>query len=228
MMDEASDLAEKSGESQELMAQNLGDWLRETSREGIYEEMIDGAQFVQDGLWTSASEHEKEVQEKLDQAAEKLNAVAGDLVRDDLEAMERALQRVQALANEAEGTPQDGEGLRELAAGGFREWMDDVREAQALLPEGSGVGQQLGRIRDGLAGIGRDYQRAAAVPQYDLVFDEVIKPLQLAAEELDRSVRAQRDAYGFSAEQADAIPEPYRNYVAEYFKALAEMGEAKK
>ena len=223
MMDEASDLAEKSGESQELMSQNLGDWLRETSREGIYEEMKEGERFVQDGLWASASEHEKGVQKKLEEAAEKLNAVAGDLVRDDLEAMERALQRVQGLANEAAQAPQDADGMREFAQGGFREWMDDVREAQALLPEGDGVGQQLGRIRDGLAGIGRDYQRAAKVPQYDLVFDEVIKPLKLAAEELDRSVRAKRDAYGFGAENADAVPESYRNHVAEYFKALSEM-----
>ncbi|MGA1197832.1 MAG: hypothetical protein ACO36I_15190, partial [Candidatus Latescibacterota bacterium] len=100
-----------------------------------------------------------------------------------------------------------------------------------LLPEGNESGLQLGRIRDGLAGIGRDYQRAAKVPQYDLVFDEVIKPLQLVAEALDRSVRAQRDAYGFSAENVDAVPEAYRNHVAEYFKALAEMdgtGERKR
>ena len=226
MMDEASDLAEKSNKSQTLMSQNLGDWLRQTSREGIYEEMVDGERFLQDGLWASASEHEKGVQEKLDAAAKRLNAVAGDLIRDDLEAMERALARVRGLANEAENAPQDAEGMRDFAAGGFREWMDDVREAQALLPEGNESGQQLGRIRDGLAGIGRDYQRAAAVPQYDLVFDEVIKPLLLVAEALDRSVRAQKDAYGFSAESVDAVPEAYRNQVAEYFKALSEMDAA--
>jgi len=225
MMDEASDLAEKSDKSQTLMSQNLGDWLRETSREGIYEEMVEGERFLNEGLWASALEHEKGVLEKLNAAAERLNAVSGDMVRDDLEAMERALERVRGLANEAESTPQDASGMRDFAAGGFREWMDDVREAQALLPEGNESGQQLGRIRDGLAGIGRDYQRAAKVPQYDLVFDDVIKPLQLVAEALDRSVRAQRDAYGFSAENVDAVPEAYRNHVAEYFKALAEMEE---
>ncbi len=223
MMDEASDLAEKSDKSQTLMSQNLGDWLRETSREGIYEEMVEGERFLQEGLWASASAHEKGVQRKLDEAAERLNAVSGDLVSDDLEALERALTRVRGLAQEAQGTPRDASGMRDFAAGGFREWMDDVREAQALLPEGNESGLQLGRIRDGLAGIGRDYQRAAKVPQYDLVFDEVIKPLQLVAEALDRSVRAQRDAYGFSAENVDAVPEAYRNHVAEYFKALAEM-----
>lgn len=223
MMNEASDLAEKSTKSQELMSQNLGDWLRETSREGIYEDMVSGERFLQEGLWGSASEHEKGVQEKLDEAAQRLGAVAGDLVGDDLEAMERALQRLQGLANEAENAPQDGDAMRDFASGGFREWMDEVREAQALLPDGDGVDQQLGRIRDGLAGIGRDYQRAAKVPQYDLVFDEVIKPLKLAAEELDRSVKARRDDYGFATENADAVPESYRGYVAEYFKALSEM-----
>ncbi|MBT5830443.1 MAG: hypothetical protein HOH77_09640, partial [Candidatus Latescibacteria bacterium] len=223
MMDEASDLAEKSGDSQELMSQNLGDWMRETSREGIYEEMVDGGRFLHEGLWASALEHEKGVVEKLDAAAERLRGVAGDLVRDDLEAMERALQRVRGLANDAESTSQDAESMRDLASGGFREWMDEVREAQALLPDGEGVGQQLGRIRDGLAGIGRNYQRAAKVPQYDLVFDEVIKPLMLAAEELDRSVKARRDASGFAAENTDAVPEAYRDHVAKYFRTLAEM-----
>jgi hypothetical protein len=228
LMDEASDLAEKSDQSQGLMSQKLGDWLRETSREGIYEDMVSGDRLVQGRRWASVKTHETGVKEKLDTAAERLGAVAGDLVGDDLDAMARASARIRSLAEEASRTSGDAADMRELATGGFRRWMDGVREAQALLPGGGNTDQQLARIRDGLAGIGRDYQRAAALPQYEMVYDEVIKPLNLVAEELDRAVRARREAFGFSAENADAVPEPYRDHVARYFKALAEWDEAGK
>ena len=277
MMEEASDLAEKAVESQGLMSQKLNDWLRETSREGIYEEMQEGERYVRLGAWEAAKEHEGGVADKLDEAAEKLDAVAEYLVRDDLEALARAQERLENVmgplsgvrqegsgkepaeggrgAADAEGQdmgdaqaqrngaggdgraqrngagdggrfgwgPQNPEDLRRFAEGGFRDWMDRLREAESLLPDGLEVRQRLTGIRENLAGIGRGYHREGTVPQYDLVFDRAIKPLTLAAEELSELIREQKNEYGFGAGKADEVPEQYRVRVAEYFKALAEM-----
>ena len=96
MMEEASALAEKAAESQGLMSQKLNDWLRETSREGIFEDMQAGERLVRLGAWQASETHERGVAEKLDQAAEKLDGVAQLLVRDDLEALERAQERLEA------------------------------------------------------------------------------------------------------------------------------------
>lgn len=230
MMEEASALAEKAAESQGLMAQKLNDWLRETSREGIFEDMQAGERFVRLGAWRASETHERGVVEKLDQAAEKLDGVAQLLVRDDLEALERAQERLESVMGGERGGddgrfgwgPQDPDALRRFAEGGFRDWMDRLREAESLLPADLNVRQRLTGIREDLAGIGRDYYRKGAVPQYDLIFDRAIKPLTLSAEELSVLIRERKGDYGLSAGKADEIPEQYRARVAEYFKALTE------
>ena len=215
-MDDAGDLAEKAGQSQGLMAQKLGDWLRETSREGVYEAMQAGQGLVRRGQWERAAEHAQGVGARLDSAAARLVGVADHLVRDDLEAMGQALQRVERVL-------ADGERMDRSGSDSYRNWGDDLREAEALLPGNSETGRRLAGVREGLWGIGQRAQRDAAPPQYDVVYDAAIKPLKLAAQALREAIRARRDAYGFAADQADAVPESYRSNVATYFKALAEM-----
>ena len=230
MMEEASALAEKAVESQGLMAQKLNDWLRETSREGIFEDMQAGERLVRLGAWQASETHERAVANKLDQAAEKLDGVAQLLVRDDLEALERAQERLESVMGGERGDgdgrfgwgPQDPDALRRFAESGFRDWMNRLREAESLLPADLGVRQRLTGVREDLAGIGRDYYRKGAVPQYDLIFDRAIKPLTLSAEELSVLIRERKGDYGLSAGKADEIPEQYRARVAEYFKALTE------
>ena len=230
MMAAAGALAEKAVESQGLMAQKLNDWLRETSREGIFEDMQAGERWVRLGAWQASETHERGVAEKLDQAAEKLDGVAQLLVRDDLEALERAQERLESvMGGGSDGRdgrfgwgPQDPDALRRFAEGGFRDWMDRLREAESLLPADLNVRQRLTGIREDLAGIGRDYYRKGAVPQYDLIFERAIKPLTLSAEELSVLIRERKGDYGLSAGKADEIPEQYRARVAEYFKALTE------
>ncbi len=224
MMADASALAEKSAESQGLMARKLNDWLRETSREGIFEEMQAGERLVWLGAWEASAERERAVADKLDQAAEALDGVAQFLVRDDLEALERAKERLEdAMPPSTERFgwgPQTPDALRRFAEGGFRDWMDRVREAESLLPDDLGIRQRLTGIREDLAGIGRDYYRDGVLPQYDLIFDRAIKPLTLSVEELSDLIRARKA--DFSAGKTDEIPEQYRARVAEYFKALTE------
>lgn len=224
MMADASALAEKSAASQGLMSQKLNDWLRETSREGIFEEMREGERFVWLGAWDASAERERAVADKLDRAAEKLDAVAQFLVRDDLEALVRAKERLEDAmppSDERFGWgPRTEEDRRRFAEGGFRDWMDRVREAESLLPEDLSIHQRLTGIREDLAGMGRAYHRDGALPQYDLIFDRAIKPLTLSVEELSELIRERKA--DFSVGKPDEIPEQYRARVAEYFKALTE------
>ena len=102
MMGEASELAERSQASQELMSRKLGDWLRETSKDGIVEEMEESKPLVNFGAWDTAVEAEQRVGRKLDSAAEKLDEVAGLIVEDDLEGMQKALQALDELHQETQ------------------------------------------------------------------------------------------------------------------------------
>ena len=194
------------------MAQKLNDWLRETSREGIFEEMQAGERLVWLGAWGASADHERAVADRLDRAAEALDEVAQFTVRDDLEALERAKERLEAAmppSGERFGWgPRTLEDRRRFAEGGFRDWMDRVREAESLLPDDLGIRQRLTGIREDLAGIGRDYHRDGVLPQYDLIFDRAIKPLTLSVEELSDLIRARKA--DFAAGKTDEIPEQYR------------------
>lgn len=227
MMADASALAEKSAASQGLMSQKLNDWLRETSREGIFEEMREGERFVWLGAWDASEKRERAVADKLDRAADKLDAVAQFLVRDDLEALARAKERLEDVmppSDERFGWgPRTREDRRRFAEGGFRDWMDRVREAESLLPEDLDIRQRLTGIREDLAGMGRAYHRDGVLPQYDLIFDRAIKPLTLSVEELSDLIRERKA--DFSTGKPDEIPEQYRARVAEYFKALTEADQ---
>ena len=131
MMDEASELAERSRQTQELMSRKLGDWMRETSREGILEDIEESVPYIEYGIWDTAVREEKRIAAKFDVAAERLRAVADSLVDDELEGMQRALERMDRLldreevaglwSDEAEGEQQAGsEQEEEAEAGGER------------------------------------------------------------------------------------------------------------
>lgn len=119
MMSEASELAERARETQELMARELGDWLRETSREGILEDISDSRQLVHYGIWDSAVMEEQKIARKLDDAAEKLKEVARNSVEDDIEGMQKALEYLDQILDGEERTRvaansgEEGDGSRQ-------------------------------------------------------------------------------------------------------------------
>ncbi len=138
MMNEASELAERSQQTQELMSRKLGDWMRETSREGLLEDIEESEILVNYGIWDSAAREEKKIAAKFDEVAEKLRAVAESLVDDDLEAMQKALERMDGLLEREEvaGLRPDDSGGEQQA--GAREGPEQEEDAEA----GGGRGEQ--------------------------------------------------------------------------------------
>ena len=131
MMNDASELAERSRQTQELMSRKLGDWMRETSREGILEDIEESEPLVEYGIWDSAAREEEKIARKFDAAAERLRAVAESLVQDDLEGMQKALERMDRLLDREEvagRTREDAEGDRQAGA---REGPEDEEGAEA-------------------------------------------------------------------------------------------------
>jgi hypothetical protein len=67
-MNEAGELAQKAEARQGLASRRLNDWLRETSRDAIYEDIERGKNLVRRGIWEAAERHEQKVLEKLEDA----------------------------------------------------------------------------------------------------------------------------------------------------------------
>lgn len=368
MMDEASELAQRSQQTQELMSRKLGDWMRQTSKDGIYEDIEETKPLVEYGIWDSALREERKIAQKFDNAAEKLNDVANSLVEDDLEGMQQALEHLDRLLNREEvaralqqqddqngaqapsdngdqekmgpggrpdqeqedqsgaggktseqegqekmaqsgqkpeddsereglgrvteenqpsdeqqrmqvaqqdrqpgpgqgsqqepseraqsqsgsqdgrnqqgqsrpnGQPQSGRpgatdgafnrdrAMRDFAQNGYQDWLEELRNAEALLPKGTPIRTQVTRLRERVERMREDWRARALAPQFDLFLEFAARPLADTAEDLQREIQKRLGEQEFLLTDEGDIPERYRDQVAEYFKRLSEAEAAR-
>ncbi len=104
----AGDLSERSDQSQKLMSQKLGDWLRQTSQKGILEDIEKEKQvpLIQYSIWDKAIEHEENIFEKLQESSNELDQVAQSMVSNDLEGMQLALNYLNDLLQQKDENNQ--------------------------------------------------------------------------------------------------------------------------
>ncbi|MFP6585039.1 MAG: hypothetical protein VCD00_21085 [Candidatus Hydrogenedentota bacterium] len=344
MMEEASELAERGKQTQELMSRKLGDWLRETSKEGILEDIEDSGEFVRYDIWESAIAEELDIAERLNNAQEKLARVANAITDDDLEGMQKALGHLDELLESEEmqmtqageqgesgaqgqqpgeqseqgqgqqpgeesqegqgqgqsesgqtgqqpgqgeqpgeqgqegqsGQPgqQPGEGqgqqpgeqpgqgssptagqpnqqggqqnsrggnpdggaarggggqddmMRNFAQDQYRNWIQELRDAESLLPEKSPVRGQITRIREDIEAIRREWKNRKRPPQFDLFLKVAARPLEQAADQLQNEIEKELGEKEFVMVDDGDIPERYQGHVAQYFKGLSEAESA--
>jgi hypothetical protein len=112
--------------------------------------------------------------------------------------------------------------LREFADEDYREWLENVRNARALLPENSELRQELQRIEEQIEEVRSTWRRRELAPRFDLVLDNILKPLEETADSLARQIQKELEAREFILADDGDIPPRYRKQVAEYFKALSE------
>jgi hypothetical protein len=116
--------------------------------------------------------------------------------------------------------------MRRFLESDSREWLDRLRDAEALLPDDSSPRRRLERAREALLTMRRRSRgltsRPDDSPRFDLFKEMVGVPLGLAAEELERQIRKREDAERLILTDEDAVPEKYRARVADYYEALSE------
>lgn len=113
LMQDAAETANMARGSQELVSRELGDWVRRTSKEGIIEEIDEVQELLKIGVWDELPEKEAQIGRKLDQAAEELAELAGNMVSDELEAREKALGQLNELEDKLSDQVRD-----QIARGG--------------------------------------------------------------------------------------------------------------
>ena len=251
MMDEASELAERARQTQELMSRELGDWLRETSREGILEDIEESQRFVRYGVWDAAASEERKIARKLDEAAEGLRNVSEQLIEDDVEGMQKALDRIDDLLKgarerqrvaesetrqdtasdeesaEGQSASNDRAAMREFVREGSLDWIDGLRNAESLLQDGSAARRRIARVREGIEDFRRQWRDRALAPQYDLFLETALHPLEEVAQQLQSEIERRMSARELMVADDGAVPEKYRKRVAEYFKELSESEGAR-
>lgn len=359
MMNEASELAERGQQTQELMSRKLGDWLRETAGEGIVEDIEESQDLVRYDIWESALDEELAIAEKIGEAKDKLAKVASSVANDELEGMQKALGHLDELMESeamraarageegenqearARGTSgeegdqegqqsEDGEGrapgegeeqgqsgeqgqegqegeqgqsaqagqegeqgqsgeqgqdgqqgeqgegegqgsgegqgreqvaqqqgsqnqggqqsgspqggsnfggnqnggasngggydnlMQDFAQEQYRTWLEELRNAESLLPEDSPTRQRVTRIRESVESMRRDWRNRARLPEFDLFLEVTARPLIDATAQLQREIQKELDENEFVLVDDGDIPERYKGRVAQYFKDLSE------
>ena len=105
----------------------------------------------------------------------------------------------------------------------YQDWLERLRNAEALLPENNDIRNQLELIRTRIEEMRRDYRRHSLAPKFDLLLAEVINPLAETADELDREIQKILKVKEFVLTDDGSIPSKYRKSVAEYFEALSNI-----
>ena len=224
MIEDAAELSELTQNAQELLSRELGDWLRETSKDGILEEIEETREMVQYGMWRDLSEREAGLQEKLDQMAERFESVAASLVNDELDAKERVLDQLREVIEESEAVGQDrtGEATRRFVEEDHKPWREKIEDSISLLSGYGEVPKELEAVRREIERFRQSYRKNAVVPEGSAVVEAVVKPLSRAADQIQLSLQALRKERSFILQDADAVPEQYRKSVSRYFETLSE------
>lgn len=322
MMNEASELAERGKQTQELMSRKLGDWLRETAGEGILEDIEESQDLVRYDIWESALDEELAIAEKIGDVKDKLAEVAGAVANDELEGMQKALaylddlmeseamraarageegenqearargasgeegdeegrgsgsgegeeeggsgeegqegeqgqqgqgsgegqggeQRAQQPGSEGQegtqsGSPQGGSDfggnqnggasngggydllMEDFAQQQYRTWLEELRNAEALLPGDSPTRERVRRIRESVESMRRDWRNRARLPEFEMFLEVTARPLIDATAQLQREIQKELDENEFVLVDGGDIPERYKGRVAQYFKDLSE------
>ena len=222
-MERASKLAENTAGDQDLLSRKLGDWLRETSKEGLLESVSETEEMVQYGMWEALEEKEKEIAEKLAGVKEGMDKVATMSVGDETQAVEKSLQALQNLRQSWEsGAGEDpAEDMRRFVTGDYRDWLDTMRDVDDLLP-GDHIGRPpLNSLRREVERIRKEYRRRDLEPEYELFLENVSEPLAQLIETLSLDVARLREERAFVWIDDGTVPDRYRKKVADYFEALS-------
>lgn len=112
--------------------------------------------------------------------------------------------------------------MREFIEQDYQGWLENIRDAEALLPADSPYRRDLERIRFQIEEMRRDYRRHSLTPQFDLFLQAVGNPLASTADQLSAEIAKLLKEKEFVLTDDGSIPSNYRKPVAQYFKSLSE------
>ena len=117
--------------------------------------------------------------------------------------------------------------MRDFADSGYSDWLDDLRDAESLLPEGTEFRTEVTRIRERIEAMRREWRDRNLAPQYDLFLEVVARPLEDTAEMLQNEIEKNLSENEFHLADEGDIPERYKERVSTYFKRLSDAEGAR-
>lgn len=111
-----------------------------------------------------------------------------------------------------------------LTGGDYRQWSDRLRDVEEMLTERD-LREDVARVRDRARTVRTEFVRHGKEPQWDLVAQQIMKPLAELRERLtDRLAQLQSDTALVPIDR-DPVPDRFAELVRSYFESLG--GEAR-
>lgn len=222
LLEDAAQVSSETRTSQELLSRKLGDWLRETSKQGILEEVEETQQMARYGIWNDLSDKEAGLKEKLAQAATEFQAVSDSLVSNDQDAREKAFNELEELLKRPESRSPSEEAMDQFVNKDYREWLDGLENAASWMGSSGQPMKELEQSRREVENFRREFRQNGKTPESEAFRDSVITPLTRTAAQLKREIEAFRKEREFVLRDDGSIPDQYRKTVSEYFQQLSE------
>ncbi len=107
-----------------------------------------------------------------------------------------------------------------FTGGNFRQWSERLRDVEDMLTEPD-LRNEAANVRDRARMLRSDFERHGKVPQWDLVEDQIMRPL-LELQKLISDKLAQLQGEDLVPIDRDPVPERYADRVRSYFEELGE------
>jgi hypothetical protein len=106
-----------------------------------------------------------------------------------------------------------------LTGGAYRAWSDTLREVEEVLSE-EDLRNQAARVRDQARAIRQEFTRRGRPPQWDLVQQQISRPLAELRTRLDERLARLRSSEALAPIDRDPVPGRYAEPVRRYFENL--------
>lgn len=106
-----------------------------------------------------------------------------------------------------------------LTGGAYRSWSDTLREVEEVLSE-EDLRNQAARVRDQARAMRQEFTRRGRPPQWDLVQQQISRPLAELRSRLDERLARLRSSEALAPIDRDPVPGRYAEPVRRYFENL--------
>ncbi len=106
-----------------------------------------------------------------------------------------------------------------LTGGNYSNWSDRLRDVESLLQDPE-LQAEVAKVREQARGIRADYKRHSQLPNWDLVEDDVQKPLVELQRRLAEEIAKRESPESLAPTDRDPVPQRYRELVRKYYERL--------
>ena len=101
----------------------------------------------------------------------------------------------------------------------FRDWSDRLRDVEELLDDPK-LRSEVARVRDKARAIRAEFKRHGKSPEWDLVENEIIKPLDELQEQMREELLKKEGEDSLVPIDRDPVPGPFVDLVRRYYEQL--------